>query len=134
MIALDSSAIVAIALHEPEFLSFTLLMTRRVSVIGRPTVLETHMVLRDRSGDNGVAVLDRLLMHPKVRIIDFDEQHLVIARRAFDQFGKRRGHPAQLNFGDCMAYAVAKRENVPLLYKGADFSHTDIPSAVPSVL
>ena len=130
MIALDSSAIVAIALREPEQFNFTTIIARRDCVVGRPTVLETHMVLRDRSGEDGIAILDRVLAHRTLRIIDFDERHLAIARRAFDQFGKGRGHPAQLNFGDCMAYAVAKHENVPLLYKGDDFKQTDIPAAL----
>ncbi len=130
MIALDSSAIVAIALDEPESFEFVLLITRRSSLIGRPTVLETHMVLRDRSGEDGIAILDRLLTYPKIRVIDFEEHHLVVARRAFGLYGKGRGHPAQLNFGDCMAYAIAKRENVPLLYKGEDFARTDIQAAL----
>ena len=131
MIALDSSAIIAIALQEPEAPGFTLLIARSDCVVGRPTVLESHMVLRDRSGAEGIAVLDRLLAHRTMRIVDFDERHLTIARRAFDQFGKGQGHPAQLNFGDCMSYAVAKAHGVPLLFKGDDFPRTDITVAAP---
>jgi ribonuclease VapC len=54
-----------------------------------------------------------------------------IAIEAFDRFGRGRGHPAKLNFGDCMAYAVAKAHQVPLLYKGDDFAKTDIATALP---
>jgi ribonuclease VapC len=131
VIALDSSAIVAIALQEPEASSFALLIARHDCVVGRPTVLESHMVLRDRSGADGVAVLDRLLAHRTMRVIDFDQRHLAIARSAFDVFGKGQGHPAQLNFGDCMSYAVAKAHGVPLLFKGDDFSKTDIADVAP---
>ena len=53
------------------------------------------------------------------------------ASDAFDRFGKGIGHPAKLNFGDCMAYAVAKVHDVPLLYKGTDFAQTDIRPALP---
>jgi ribonuclease VapC len=130
VISLDSSIIVAIALREPGFRDFARLIARRDSIVGRPTVLESHMVLRDRSGDDGIAILDRLLAHPRIQVIDFDERHLGVARRAFDRFGKGQGHPAQLNYGDCMAYAVAKVHGAPLLYKGNDFQHTDIPSAL----
>ena len=66
-----------------------------------------------------------------MRVIDFDQRHLAIARTAFDVFGKGQGHPAQLNFGDCMSYAVAKAHGVPLLFKGDDFSKTDIAVAAP---
>ena len=131
MIALDSSAIVAIALNEPEGSDFARLIARRDCIVGRPTILESHMVLQDRSGAAGVAVLDRLLAHRTVRVVDFDERHLSIARRAFDQFGKGQGHPAQLNFGDCLSYAVAKARGAPLLFKDDAFSKTDITAAGP---
>jgi ribonuclease VapC len=131
VISLDSSVIVAIALQEPGFFDLAQFIARNDSVVGRPTILETHMVLRDRSGDEGTAILDRFLAYRGIQILDFDERHLGVARKAFDQFGKGRGHPAQLNFGDCMSYAVAKVHGAPLLYKGEDFRQTDIPSALP---
>jgi ribonuclease VapC len=65
-----------------------------------------------------------------VELIAFDHTLLPIARFAFDRYGKGR-HKAALNFGDCMSYAVAKARTVPLLYKGQDFQHTDIESALP---
>ncbi len=113
MIALDSSAIVAIALQEPEAPGFALLIARPDCVVGHPTVL------------------DRLLAHRVIRVVDFDKRHLAIAHRAFDTFGKGQGHLAQLNFGDCMSYAVAKAHGVSLLFKGDDFSKTDIAAAAP---
>jgi len=64
-------------------------------------------------------------------VIPFDEQQARIAREAYRDFGKGSGHPARLNFGDCLAYALAKAMDEPLLYKGSDFSHTDVRSALP---
>ncbi len=54
-----------------------------------------------------------------------------IARQAYSDFGKGSGHPAQLNFGDCFAYALAKAKREPLLFKGDDFPHTDVARALP---
>lgn len=131
MIALDSSAIVAIALREAEAQAFLEVVARADCIIGRPTVLETHMVFRERAGQAGVDVLDRLLARSRTVLLDFDEAHMSLARSAFDRYGKGRNHPARLNFGDCMAYAVAKRAEVGLLFKGADFLHTDVRRALP---
>jgi ribonuclease VapC len=64
-------------------------------------------------------------------VVAFNGRFLARAREAFDQYGRGRGHRAKLNFGDCMAYAVAKHHGVPLLYKGVDFRHTDIRSVLP---
>ena len=61
--------------------------------------------------------------------MDFTEAHFRLAAAAFDRYGRGR-HPAKLNFGDCMAYAVAKAHGVPLLYKGDDFARTDIAAAL----
>ncbi len=64
----------------------------------------------------------------RVAIVDFSAAHAAVAYRAFRDFGRRRGHPAALNYGDCMAYAVASIASAPLLFKGDDFVHTDIPA------
>lgn len=130
MIALDSSALVAIARKEAEREAFTRAIATNQCLVGSPTVLESHMVLLDRMGAEGVAVLDGLLAQPHILLVDFDGQLLPIARTAFERYGKGR-HPAALNFGDCMAYAVAKAHDVPLLFKGDDFRHTDLRAAVP---
>ena len=65
-----------------------------------------------------------------LRVIDVDGNQIVIAREAHLRYGKGLGHPAQLNFGDCFSYALAKSLDVPLLYKGDDFAKTDIKSAL----
>jgi len=131
LIALDSSALVAIALQEPEARAFAELIAISDRVVGRPTILETHLVLRDRAGQPGLEVLERILAKDTVTAVDFDEDHLRLARQAGDRYGRGRGHPARLNFGDCMAYAVAKAQNVPLVFKGEDFTHTDVAPARP---
>jgi ribonuclease VapC len=78
----------------------------------------------------GLDVLDFVLRAPRLRVVPFNERLFEQARLAFDRFGQGR-HRAKLNFGDCMAYAVAKVNNLPLLYKGDDFRLTDIRPAVP---
>jgi ribonuclease VapC len=130
VIALDSSALIAIALKEPEREAFAEAIANNRCLIGHATVLESHMVLRDRIGDAGVAFLDALLAQPHITTVDFNDALLPIARLVFDHYGKGR-HRAGLNFGDCFAYAVAKAHDVPLLYKGQDFALTDIRPALP---
>jgi ribonuclease VapC len=130
MIALDSSALLAIVLEEPERGTFETMLARHDCVIGAPTVLEAQMAASSRGGTHGNRSLRHILFRPTVEIIDFTAELEEIAFEAFERYGRGR-HPAKLNFGDCMAYAVAKRAKAPLLYKGDDFSKTDIPAAVP---
>ena len=131
MIAIDTSAIVAIALLEPEALAFGEAIAGTPCIIGWPTVLECHMVLSGVSRRRGLDTLDKALSSPRLTKIAFDDALYDVARKAFDRYGKGRGHRARLNFGDCLAYAVAKANDVPLLYKGADFGRTDIRPALP---
>jgi ribonuclease VapC len=129
VIALDTSAIVALLRHEPDAEKLAARMSAASQmVIGRPTELELHMVTTGKIGEAAArAAIGRILSG--VQRIDFDEAHLVAATTAFDRFGKGR-HPASLNYGDCMAYAVARVAGCPLLYKGEDFARTDIRSAL----
>ena len=125
----DSSALLAILLNEPEQIPFSDVIaaanSRRVSAA---TLLETTMVIEGRLGDRGGVALDRLASDLKLQIVPFTIEHLELAREAFRRFGKGR-HPARLNFGDCFAYALAKERGEPLLFKGDDFSRTDIEAA-----
>ena len=130
MIAVDSSVVVAIAAKEPEGNIFTEIIASEDCVIGWPTVLECHMVLVGVPRGRGLAVLNKVLAAPQLITIAFGREEFAAAAAAFDNFGKGR-HRAKLNFGDCMAYAVAKTRNVPLLYKGTDFNLTDIRTALP---
>ncbi|CAA9315784.1 MAG: hypothetical protein AVDCRST_MAG90-789 [uncultured Microvirga sp.] len=131
MIAVDSSALVAVVLTEEEADDYARIIGRHRCLIGWPTIFETSMVLRDRAPGSGAAFLDALLARPNVTTVAFDGDLCGIARSAFDLYGRGSGHPARLNFGDCMAYAVAKRAGVGLLFKGADFLHTDLRPALP---
>ncbi len=131
MIALDTSAIVAIALAEAEAPTMSARMSvASAIIIGTPTRLEAHMVLTGRVGPIAAQrALALILDNPQIRVVDFGAAHLTAATGAFDRFGKGR-HPASLNFGDCMSYAVAAVAGCPLLYKGQDFALTDIRSAL----
>ena len=89
------------------------------------------MVMLSRAPDEGRERFDFTLERLDVGIVGIDDRLAEIAIAAFLHFGKGR-HPAKLNFGDCFSYALAKRLNVPLLFKGEDFSQTDIRSAFTS--
>lgn len=125
----DSSAIVAIARHEPgydEILAKLTAATRRG--VGSPTLLEASIVLRARLEIDPTPFIDRLLRDFEVEVIPFGEPHWREALTAFARFGKGR-HAAALNYGDCMSYAVARLSDEPLLCTGNDFPKTDLPLA-----
>ena len=129
MIALDTSAIVALLRHEPDAERFARRMSDAARLlIGRPTELELHLVTTNKVGDSAARASVAAILSGVERI-DFDAKHLAAATAAFNRFGKGR-HPASLNYGDCMAYAVAHVAGCPLLYKGEDFARTDIRSAL----
>ena len=130
MIALDSSALMAIVLEEPEKPAFAPILAFQDCMIGAPTVLEAQMVAIARGGEPLLRSLRHILSRPTLEITTFSGLHIELAFDAFNRYGRGR-HPAKLNFGDCMAYAVAKLANAPLLYKGADFALTDIRPAIP---
>ena len=123
---LDTSALLAILLDEPERRAFTeAIEAAEVRLLCAATFLETSMILESRHGAEGVRALDRLLGAAHVEIVAVDLEQATAAREAFRQFGKGR-HPAGLNFGDCFSYALAKCRSEPLLFKGGDFSLTDV--------
>ncbi|MBL0158105.1 MAG: type II toxin-antitoxin system VapC family toxin [Bryobacterales bacterium] len=123
---LDTSAIVAVLQDEAEADEFLALIGEAPRcLISAVSVLEAAMVLDGRRGGNAGAQLDQFLVRASIETVAFDEEQLVVARRAFRRFGKGR-HPAGLNFGDCAAYALAQCSGEPLLFKGADFAATDV--------
>lgn len=124
---IDSSALVAIFLAEPERYEYLeSIEGAEVRVISAVNVFETAMVLESRRGDAMGRELDLFIIHEQLEIVPFDADQIAIARQAFRRFGKGR-HGAALNFGDCFAYALAKLRGEPLLAKGNDFRRTDIP-------
>jgi ribonuclease VapC len=130
MIALDSSALVAIALDEPEATAFNTIISGRRCYVGWPTGFETYLVLHHRVDAAFAGNFLRMLARPNFVPVAFHEPMFEIARVAFDRYGSRKGRGG-LNFGDCISYAVAKFHDVPLLYKGDDFRQTDIRPAQP---
>jgi ribonuclease VapC len=128
MMVIDSSAIVAIALDEPEADSLTgLLSTDEELGVAGASYVECVMVL---SGcGKGRAWLDDFVSANEITILASDERQARLAADAFERYGRGKGHGARLNFGDCFAYAAAKALDAPLLFKGDDFRHTDVKAA-----
>ena len=127
---IDTSAIVAIAQNEPEAPTFEqLIADDPVRLISAATVLEAAMVLETRFGEPGGVELDLWLARANVDIVAVEVEHADQARRAWRRYGKGR-HPAGLNYADCFSYALAKLTDEPLLFKGNDFSQTDIHAAL----
>jgi ribonuclease VapC len=129
-VVIDTSALVAIVFDEPERQAFLDIIThaQRVS-ISTPSVLETRMVVHGRRGERGVILLDDLLRLPLFEHVAPGSAEIQAAYAAFVTYGKGSGHPAGLNFGDVFSYALAKVHHLPLLFKGGDFSQTDIVPA-----
>ena len=127
---IDTSAIVAILLNEPEAGRFTQALeqatVRQMSPVSR---VELSMVIEGRNGEPGRVDLERLLAWAEIDIIPVSSRHADIAVAAFRRYGKGR-HRAALNIGDCFSYALASATGLPLLFKGADFAATDIVAAV----
>lgn len=126
---LDSSAIIAIHLKEPGHERLVDAIDHADAVmVGTPTLLETAMVLTARLGQDCRPLLAAFLRRAEAEVVTFNEEHMDAATTAFLQFGRGR-HPAGLNFGDCMSYAVASVAGLPLLFTGEDFAKTDIGRA-----
>lgn len=129
---LDTSALFAALRNEPERDEFIELMAQAPRLlISTATVLEAAMVTEGRKGLEAGLEMDLFLEKAGAEIVDFDAIQLAAARRAFRRFGKGR-HPAGLNFGDCIVYALSECSGEPLLYKGQDFAATGIASARPA--
>lgn len=110
---------------EAEAAIFARLLLTTPAIIGAPTLLEVRIWCLRHLRRPSDPALDIWLKKPSTRIIAFDADLERLAASAYDRFGKGR-HPAALNFGDAMAYAVARRHDAPLLFKGGDFGKTDV--------
>lgn len=130
----DASAIVAILNSEAEASAFADALERSELRMTSPiAIFEATLGLcrvRHATVEEAAADVAEFLRVAQVRCTAITEQEAQTALVAFARYGKGRGHPAQLNLGDCFAYAVARNANVPLLFKGDDFTKTDIQSAV----
>ena len=123
---IDTSAIVAILQNEPEQDAFIeAIESADIRLVSAASFLEASIVILTRYGMDGILDLDLFMAKAGIEISSVDSDQANIARRAFRDFGRGR-HPAELNFGDCFSYALAKSLDLPLLFKGNDFSKTDI--------
>ena len=123
---IDTSALVAILDQEPEAERIVhTLASAPERTLSAANLVEAGIVMQARHGDDGARDLDLLLAKLRVDIAAVTASQADIARKAFRRYG-RGGHPANLNFGDCFAYALAKDKSVPLLFKGNDFGQTDV--------
>jgi ribonuclease VapC len=128
---LDTSAIIAAIADEPDGAGFQQAMLGAASLtISSVTVLETRIVLQSRHGDEAVHEFDEMLDNAGIVVVPFDAEMAETAFQAFRRYGKGRGHPAQLNIIDCVASALAKIRGEPLLFKGGDFTRTDLQPAL----
>ena len=129
---LDTSALLVVLLGEAEAPTFRALFVRDpVRLLSAANLLETAIVIESRLGEAGGRELDLLVHRAGVEIVAVSSDQVEVARDAFRHYGKGR-HPAGLNFGDCFAYALSKTSGEPLLFKGEDFSKTDIRNAAIS--
>ena len=127
---IDTSALIAILFGEPEALFFTRAVADESrKLISAFNALETGIVVEARKGEAGGRELDLLLHRAQIQIVAMTADQAELARTAWRKYGKGN-HPAGLNIGDCCAYALAKFSGEPLLFKGNDFSQTDIRSAI----
>jgi ribonuclease VapC len=129
VIVVDTSAILAVLYREAEFNEFTQLITDADScLLSAVSYFEASMVLIGRGTPQAWIELDAFLTRTGIELVPFDRELAKSARDAFTRFGRGR-HPARLNFGDCVSYALARARGLPLLYKGEDFAKTDVISA-----
>jgi len=130
MIVVDSSALLAIVFLEPEAHQFAELIQRaRMALLSAANFLEASILVQSRRGPARRERLDVFVDESGLRIEPVTRAQVLLARDGYLRFGKGN-HPAGLNFGDCFAYALAKERDLPLLFKGDDFSHTDLEPAL----
>ena len=128
---IDTSAIMAILLDESDSELFRHHLDDHLNpLISIATLHELYCVLNRSSLTHGPEQTNTLLLLIEPELVPFDIEQLTVARDAYTAYGRGSGHAANLNMGDCFSYALAKSRNLPLLFKGDDFVHTDIKPAL----
>ena len=128
---LDTSVIIAVLLREADADLFRRYLDERISAaISTATLHEAYCVSARDNFPEGARQIDEFLSLVEPEILAFDLAQLDAARLAYSRYGRGTGHAANLNMGDCFAYALAKTKQLPLLFKGDDFIHTDIEPAL----
>jgi len=126
----DSSALIAILTDEPDALTLSQILDLPAIVrVSAASYLETSIVLDKHRDPVLSAKLDGLIESAKIVIEPVTPEQARAARQAYRDYGKGSGHPANLNFGDCFSYALARDKREPILFKGDDFIHTDLRPA-----
>ena len=129
----DSSAIIAILRREPGGTMFEVAMNDAARIfMSAATYLELSIVIDSRNDPAMSREVDDFLERFSVIIEPVTPDQARIARQAYRDYGRGSGHPANLNFGDCFSYALARTIREPILFKGDDFIHTDLRSAIPA--
>lgn len=128
---IDSSALLAVLLNEPERDDFVAAMVEAPCRMSAAALAEAGMVADQRSIVVGRA-LDRLVVEVGIDVVPLSARQALMARRAYRRYGRGNGSPARLNFGDCLTYALAAETGEELLFKGNDFIHTDLVLATAS--
>jgi ribonuclease VapC len=129
-VIIDSSAVVAILRQEPEALRCATAIERASARrMSAATYLEAAIVIDSEDNPVNSRRFDQLMREAAIEIVPVTAAHVRVAREAYRDFGKGRGHRAQLNFGDCFAYSLAYTTGEPLLFTGLDFADTGIESA-----
>jgi len=128
-VIIDTSVLIAILQLEPEAVRMLAAIKKADRrAMSAATLVEAGIVVETRSGEQGARDLDAAVARMRIEIVPLTANHAAHARRAFRRYGKGQ-HLARLNLGDCFAYALAKASGEPLLFKGEDFSKTDIAVA-----
>jgi ribonuclease VapC len=128
---IDTSAIFAAIAGEPDGEFYREAIKKApLRIISAVTLLEVRIVLFARLGSDALATFDELIERARIVVVPFDQEHSESAFDAFRRYGKGQGGPAQLNIVDCAAYALASTRGLPLLFKGNDFSATDVTPAL----
>jgi len=128
-VVIDSSTVLAILLQEPDAESYAQAISDDPThLMSAFSFLEASVVIAARKGPAAVHELDLLIHRARIEVVSFNAEQAEAAREAWMRYGKGR-HPAALNLGDCCSYALSQTSGEPLLYKGSDFSMTDVRRA-----
>ena len=126
MIVVDTSALIAILDKESDAALYAeAIADADAPLISTATLLEVNIVMLNRHGARAARMVDRLIQEAGFQAENFTVQHAELAREDYARYGKGR-QTAGLNYGDCFSYALAKATGLPLLFKGQDFSKTDV--------
>ena len=126
MIVIDSSILVGIIKHEQGWEELLDLLAREDNSVGAPILVEARAWCAMNLVGRSSRWLEDFANGPGVSVVPFGREMADVASEAFRTFGRASGHPAKLNFGDCMAYAVSMVLRAPLLFKGSDFGQTNV--------